>query len=233
VKHVVVVGVGGVGSWVAEGLARSGIGKLSLIDLDHVAESNLNRQVHAMESTLGQSKVLAMRERIAQFCSGTQVQAIDEFVAADNWPGLLGGAEPDLVVDACDDLRAKLSLASWALKRRKHLIVVGAAGGKRSAHATRLCDLADVTHDPLLAKLRYTLRKHHGARRDGRIGLVCVSSVEPVMLPPKACDADLIHAPGMPLACHGYGSSVAVTAAFGFVAVGHALNMLAQVPGGA
>ena len=104
--HVVVVGIGGVGSWAAEALARSGVGRLTLIDLDHVAESNINRQVHALESTVGQAKVLAMRERIAGIHPQCQVRCIEEFVDQDNWPALLAGGQVHAVIDACDQVRA-------------------------------------------------------------------------------------------------------------------------------
>jgi tRNA threonylcarbamoyladenosine dehydratase len=227
--RVVVVGVGGVGSWVAEGLARSGVGHLTLIDMDHVAPSNVNRQVHAGRSTFGQSKVLAMQDRIRGFDVPTQIQCIDDFVTPENWPSLLQGQPIDLLVDACDDFRAKLTLAKWAILMRLRCVVVGSAGGKRLAHRTRLTDLSEVTHDPLLAKLRYTLRREQTVRRTGRIGISCVSSDEPIQRSSSSCEegfGQLRAQPGAPLACHGYGSSVAVTAAFGFVAVGAALDWL-------
>ena len=117
--HVVVVGIGGVGSWAVEALARSGVRRLTLIDLDHVSESNINRQIHALEPTLGQAKAEAMRERIALFHPDCVVDVIDDFVTADNWPALLEavpGLEglPSAVIDACDQVRAKTALAAWA-----------------------------------------------------------------------------------------------------------------------
>ncbi len=234
--HVAVVGLGGVGSWVAEGLARSGVGRLTLIDMDHVAPSNLNRQVHALQSNLGQSKVAAMQERVLGFGMATNVRAVDEFVTPENWPALLESNDVDLLIDACDDFTAKLCMAAWALDTGTPCITVGAAGGKKQAHRTRISDLSEVTHDPLLAKLRYTLRKSGGAARTGRIGLVCVSSDESVQAQNSVCAVDQSGkplppaAPGAPLACHGYGSSIAVTASFGFAAVGVALNWLCAAP---
>ncbi len=223
--HVAVVGVGGVGSWAAEALARSGVGRLTLIDLDNVAESNVNRQIHALSDTLGQAKVLAMQARVAQINPACQVQAIEEFVTPDNWPALL--PEPvDGLIDACDHMAAKTALAAWALRTRARFITVGAAGGKRHGQAVEVADLAQVTHDPLLAKLRYGLRKHHGAPREGaRIGLPAVFSREAVRLP-SACDAPA--ATDGSLNCHGYGSSVAVTATFGLCAAGWLLDGLSQ-----
>ena len=228
--HVVVVGLGGVGSWTAEALARSGIGQLTLIDMDHVAESNLNRQVHATHASLGQSKVDAMRQRIAQFNPMVRVDCIDEFVGGSNWPQLLPSTASH-VVDACDDFRAKLCMAAWALSddgRRQvvKLISVGAAGGKQRAECVRQTDLADVSHDPLLAKLRYQVRKDFAAKRSGSMRLACVSSDEPVLRPQTVAETVGASA-GSALACHGYGSSVAVTATFGMVAAGYVLNSVA------
>ncbi|HSV58683.1 MAG TPA: tRNA threonylcarbamoyladenosine dehydratase [Variovorax sp.] len=229
--HVLVVGIGGVGSWSAEALARSGVGRLTLIDLDHVAESNINRQIHALESTIGQAKVLAMQERIAQINPECRVTAIDEFVEPDNWLQLLdsarqGGGEVTAVIDCCDQLKAKLMLAQWARETKARFITVGAAGGKRQAHKVDIDDLAQVTHDPLLAQLRQRLRKTHGAPREGRkIGVACVFSRESVAPPDASCaieDADGT------LNCHGYGSVVAVTATFGQCAAGWAIDEIAR-----
>ena len=227
--HVVVVGIGGVGSWAVEALARSGVRRLTLIDLDHVSESNINRQIHAMEPTLGQGKALAMRERIALFHPACVVDVIEEFVDAGNWPSLLdtlglpAGVWPDAVIDACDQVRAKTALASWAVSTGLPVVSVGAAGGKMLAHAIDVGDLAQVTHDPLLAQLRYRLRKHHGAPRTDNMGVACVFSRETVRPPDASCD---IGSGDSSLNCHGYGSVVSVTAAFGMCAAGWVLNAL-------
>ena len=131
-----VVGVGGVGSWAVEALARSGVAHLTLVDLDHVSPSNINRQIHAQDATLGQAKAEAMRERIAGFHPGCVVDVIDDFVTPDNWPALLhsvSGREglPSAVIDACDQVKAKVAMAQWALDNPVGFITVGAAGGKR------------------------------------------------------------------------------------------------------
>jgi tRNA A37 threonylcarbamoyladenosine dehydratase len=229
--HVVVVGIGGVGSWAVEALARSGVRRLTLIDLDHVSESNINRQIHAMEPTLGQGKAQAMRERIALFHPACVVDVIEEFVDADNWPSLLDalglpeGEGPDAVIDACDQVRAKTALAAWALSSGVPLVSVGAAGGKTLAHAVDLGELALVTHDPLLAQLRYRLRKHHAAPRVGAMGVACVFSRERVRPPDASCD---IASTDSSLNCHGFGSVVSVTASFGMCAAGWVLNTLAK-----
>ncbi|PUE36094.1 tRNA threonylcarbamoyladenosine dehydratase [Limnohabitans sp. Jir72] len=225
--HVVVVGLGGVGSWAAEALARSGVARLTLVDMDHIAESNINRQIHALMSTAGQAKVQAMRERIALIHPQCQVDAVDDFVSPENWPSLLP-AIPDAVIDACDQVTAKVSMADWALRHPIGFITVGAAGGKRLAHKVDVDDLSKITHDPLLAQLRYRLRKHHGAARgDKRMGVQGIFSRESVAPPDASCAVD---GDGS-LNCHGYGSVVSVTATFGMCAAAEILNFLATRPG--
>jgi tRNA threonylcarbamoyladenosine dehydratase len=224
--HVAVVGIGGVGSWVVEALARSGVSRLTLIDMDHVSESNINRQVHALGHTIGQSKVLAMAERVAQIHPGCRVHAVDEFVAPDNWPALIeSSGAPDALVDACDQMRAKAVLATWALRTRTPFVTVGAAGGKTQAHQVEVADLLGVTHDPLLARLRYQLRRCGAVPRGAkRAGVCCVFSREPVAGPDESCavgDGD------GSLNCHGYGSSVAVTATFGMAAAAWVMGQVA------
>ena len=231
--HVVVVGIGGVGSWAAEALARSGVARLTLIDLDHIAESNINRQIHALSTTLGQSKVQAMQQRIALINPDCAVRCIEEFVDTANWPAVAGVdllTGPSLsVLDACDQVRAKTAMAAWALQHKVNYITVGAAGGKRHAHKVDIDDLSLTTHDPLLAQLRYRLRREHGAARAGKIGVNCVFSRETVARPAATATA-------MPeneqtdnsLNCHGYGSVVSVTATFGICAAGWLLDKIAQ-----
>jgi tRNA threonylcarbamoyladenosine dehydratase len=221
--HVAVIGIGGVGSWAAEALARSAVGEITLVDLDHIAESNINRQIHALDATLGQAKVTAMRDRIAQINPGCVVHEVDEFVDADNWPGLLP-AGVTAVIDACDQVKAKVAMAAWALDTKTVFVACGAAGGKRLAHQVDVDDLANTTHDPLLAQVRYRLRKFHGALKEGKkIGVPCVFSREAVAPPDASC---AIEGDGS-LNCHGYGSVVSVTATFGQCAAGWLLDQLA------
>jgi tRNA threonylcarbamoyladenosine dehydratase len=250
-SNVVVVGVGGVGSWAAEALARSGVGRLTLVDLDHVALSNINRQLHATDGTLGQAKVQAMSERIASFAPQCRVHAVDAFVDTHNWPALLAQLPPvHALIDACDDAQAKQALALWALglpPASAVCITLGAAGGKRLAHAVEIDDIAHATHDPILARLRSALRRHaREARIDGAertsptppklakrgtthvapIGLAAVFSREsvqgPQRTPAEACDPI-----DGSLNCAGYGSMVSVTATFGMCAAGWVINQLA------
>jgi tRNA A37 threonylcarbamoyladenosine dehydratase len=224
--RIAVVGVGGVGSWAAEALARSGVAEIVLIDLDHVAESNVNRQVQALGSTLGMAKVEALRQRIADIHPGCAVYPVEAFVDAGNWPDLLPGPV-DVVIDACDQVMAKAVLVAWALATHSSIVVVGAAGGKRAAERVEVGDLASATHDPVLAALRHRLRRQHGAPREGRIGIECVFSRETVAAPRAGDDEDAGCAIDGTLNCHGYGSSVGVTATFGLVAASRALESAA------
>ncbi len=225
--HIAVVGIGGVGSWAVEALARSGVGKLTLIDFDHIAESNINRQIHALDDTLGMSKVLAMQQRIAHINPHCVVACVDEFVSPENWPEILH-AKIDAVIDACDQIKAKTAMAAWAIQTKTPFITVGAAGGKRAAHKVDIEDLSLTTHDPLLAQLRYRLRREHQAPRDKKkIGVVCVYSKESVAPADASCqiegDTD------GSLNCHGYGSVVSVTATFGQCAAGWVMDKISTL----
>jgi tRNA threonylcarbamoyladenosine dehydratase len=231
-SHVMVVGIGGVGSWAVEALARSGVGHITMVDMDHVSESNINRQVHAMQTTIGQSKIIAMQERIALINPACRVTCIDDFVTPENWLPIVP-ADASVIIDACDQVHAKVAMAAWAMKPIENkaskplFIAVGAAGGKRLAHLVDIDDLSKTTHDPLLAQLRYRLRKEHGAAREGKkIGVYCVFSKEAVLQPDRTTD------PGTAdntLNCSGYGSVVSVTATFGQCAAGWALDKLANL----
>lgn len=227
--HVMVVGIGGVGSWVAEALARSGVSEITLVDMDHIAESNINRQIHALASTLGQAKILAMKERISLINPECRVHEVDDFVSPDNWESIITTANAGrscvtAIVDACDQVKAKVTMADWAIRNKVFFVTLGAAGGKREAHLVEQADLAQVTHDPLLSQLRYRLRKERGAPKDGKkMGVRSVFSRENVAPPDPSCN---IEGDGS-LNCHGYGSAVTVTATFGLVASSLIVNFLA------
>lgn len=221
--HVTIVGLGGVGSWAAEALARSGIGALTLIDLDHIAESNTNRQVHALEPEFGKAKVVAMRERIAQIDPECQVACIEEFLVPDNAVGLI--ARGTLVLDCIDQVIAKAALVAHCRSIDVPIIVSGAGGGRRDPTRIRTADLARASGDPLLSKLRYRLRRHYGFPRETtarvpKFGVTAVYSDEPVMQPSGGTHASA------GLACAGYGSSVVVTAPLGFAAAAAAIEWL-------
>jgi len=213
---VVVAGLGGVGSWAAEALARTGIGHLVLIDLDHVAESNTNRQLHALEGEYGKAKVQAMSMRIRQINPEIHLTSLDEFLEPHNLDVLI----PDnaFVLDATDSVQTKIALAVWARKGDRALVMCGAAGGKSDPTSVRCDDLSKTEQDALLAKVRQGLRQDHGFSRNlkRKIGIRAVYSREP-----------RAGASSGGLACSGYGSTVMVTAACGLAAAAEILNLIA------
>lgn len=226
--RVCVVGVGGVGSWAAEALARSGVGALTLIDLDHVAESNINRQIHAQDDTLGQAKVTAMAARIAAYNPACQVRQVDDFVSVENCADLLG-AGFDYVIDAIDAVRVKVAMIAFCRTAGVPIVTCGAAGGQIDPTAIRVDDLSRTIQDPLLSKVRAQLRKSHGFSRDPKkkFGVEAVFSVEPLRYPTPE-DACAVPASGPAgLNCAGFGSVVTVTASVGLFAAARALNALA------
>jgi tRNA A37 threonylcarbamoyladenosine dehydratase len=225
--HVVVVGVGGVGSWAAEALARCGVGRLTLVDLDHVAESNVNRQVHALGSTLGASKVEVMAARIADISPSTVVDRVDDFVSVDNVAALMPAAA-DVVIDAIDAPRAKAALIAHCVAHGVPVVVCGGAGGRLDPLALGRSDLADAKGDALLASVRARLRRDHAFPRERGM---CFG-VEAIWSPAPAGGArpESPDEAGMPLACSGYGSVVMVTAAMGFAAASDAVAALLRGP---
>jgi tRNA A37 threonylcarbamoyladenosine dehydratase len=221
--HVTVVGLGGVGSWAAEALVRSGVGQLKLIDLDHVAESNLNRQAQALTSTLGQAKVVALAERLRLINPDCQLQCVEEFLSADLLPTLLSAETA--VLDAIDEVRTKAALAAYCRDQGLPLVMCGAAGGKTDASRVRIVDLALTHHDRLLSRVRSRLRKDYGFPgaqvRAKKMG-VCAVYVDQHPATAPACTT------GSALSCAGYGSAMHVTASVGMAAAGQLLNWLTQ-----
>jgi len=229
--HVYVIGIGGVGAWAAEALARSAVGRLTLIDPDHLAESNINRQIHALSDTLGQAKIEAMRARIHGINPACEVTGVETFLESTNLAQLL--AEPcDHVLDAIDNARAKTALIVHCRSARVPLVCVGAAGGQTDPGRIQLADLSRTTEDPLLAKVRTTLRREHGFPREpGRkFGVECVFSTEPLRYPDAEGGLCYERPPDgrlHGLNCAGFGSSVCVTASFGLRAAARVLDCLA------
>ena len=248
--HVTVIGIGGVGSWAAEALARSGVGRLTLIDLDHVAESNVNRQIHALESTFGAAKVVAMRDRIAAINPACVVATVEEFIDENNPAALIPPC--DAVIDAIDQVRAKAALIAWCRRAGIRVVTTGAAGGRTDPTQIEVIDLSRTTQDALASKVRARLRKEYGFPRDPKkkFGVDCVFSPEQVRRIVGTVPGDAgprSESPGMQgtashnscgiagdtaaeaidpaagLNCAGYGSSVAVTASFGFAAAARVL----------
>jgi tRNA A37 threonylcarbamoyladenosine dehydratase len=238
--HVCVVGVGGVGSWVVEALARSAIGKITMIDLDNLAESNINRQIHALSDTLGKAKVSALAERIALINPFCVVTEIEDFLTPDNMEQMIGGRGYDYVVDAIDNVQAKVALIAYCRDHALPLLTVGSAGGQIDPTKIEVRDLSKTEQEPLLAKVRKRLRTYHRFPRGdrNRFGVDAVFSTEPVRMPvDESCAID--GSPGdasasasdegiTGLNCAGYGSAVVVTASFGLVAAAHVLRKLAQ-----
>ena len=235
--HVLIAGLGGVGSWAAEALARSGIGELTLMDFDHIALSNVNRQLHAIEDNFGKSKSEAMAERVRQINPLIKLNVIDEFLTSDNLDTHLhkNAENPYFVVlDATDDVKMKIALAAYCEARdeigraRKTqqsnqksstiaLIICGGAGGKLDPSRIKAADLAKTTQDPVLSKIRYALRKEYGFSSDPKKkwGITAIYSDE---------SRQGVASGG--LSCAGYGSAVTVTATFGFVAAAEVLKLL-------
>ena len=222
--HVCIVGIGGVGSWSAEALARSGVGHLTLVDLDHVAESNVNRQVHALGSTLGASKVEAMRARIADISPHCRVGIVDDFVTVENVEQCVPADA--LVVDAIDAPRAKAALIACARRRGQPIVVCGGAGGRTDPLRLRRDDLSRTKGDALLASVRARLRRDYGFPRDAtrrfRIEALYSDQQPGRAARAAACEEDARG--GAPLGCAGYGSLVTVTAAMGLAAASWAIE---------
>lgn len=228
--QVAVIGIGGVGSWAAEALARSAVGGITLIDLDMLAESNVNRQVHAVDGEFGKAKVMAMAERIRAINPDCVVSEIEDFVTPDNVETLLGG-DFDYVIDAIDQVRSKVAMIAWSRRFGVPLITAGGAGGQSDPTRIQIADLALTIQDPLLARVRSRLRKDYGFSRETgkRFGVPAVFSSEPLRYPTPA-DACETAQSLSGLSCAGFGSSVCVTAVFGLLAAGEVLRHLAGKP---
>ena len=230
--HVCVVGVGGVGSWAVEALARSAIGQLTLIDLDNVAESNINRQIQAMSTTIGQAKVGALAERIAQINPFCRVNQIEDFITPDNLDAMIGAHQYDYVIDAIDSVQAKTALVAYCRAHGIALITIGGAGGQVDPTRIEVRDLSKTEQEPLLAKVRKRLRSDYGFPRGikNKFEVDAVFSMEPLTLPERAqaCSVDGDERNGVTgLNCAGFGSSMVVTASFGMIAAAHLLRKLA------
>lgn len=225
--HVCVVGLGGVGSWTVEALARSGVGSLTLVDLDEVCVSNINRQLHALTNTVGQSKAEALAARIALIHPACRVQVIPLFFKKSTAGEILAPGY-DYVVDAIDGVAHKARLIGMCKQRGIPVIASGGAGGKTDA--TRICvaDLSGTIYDPLLAFIRKRLRKWFNfPRGDKKFGIPCVYSPEPVA--GAAGDACAAREPGVRTNCDtGLGALAHVTGTFGLLMAGHVINQLAK-----
>ena len=247
VAHIVVVGIGGVGSWAAEALARNAVGVITLIDLDNIAESNFNRQLHAVNGSIGKPKVSAMRERILSINPSCKVTEIEDFVTPENIEKLFNFqiyGQIHGIVDCVDDAPAKAAIAAFCKTKNIPLVMAGGAGGRLDPTRIKTADLAQVHHDKLLAKVRHILRADYSypkgsdsAKKTLKMNVACVYSDEPAMMPLRggldaaasdaqltSCDVESSSITG--LNCAGYGSSVCVTAPMGFAAAALVINQL-------
>ena len=220
--HVCVIGVGGVGSWAAEALVRSGVEALTLVDMDHVAESNINRQLAALDDTLGKAKVQVLAERAALINRRCRVSTVEDFVTVNNL-GELVDARFSWVIDCIDNARTKEAIVAHCYNGGIPVVTVGGAGGRADATRIRVSDLARTEQDPLLARVRRELRRNYGFSSDPkrRFDVPSVWSDEPVKIPDRACAA-----PVSGLNCAGFGAIMPVTAGFGMVASGFVLSRL-------
>jgi tRNA A37 threonylcarbamoyladenosine dehydratase len=227
--HVCVIGVGGVGSWIVEALARSAVGQLTLIDLDNVAESNINRQIQALTDTIGQPKIEALRDRIAQINPFCKVTLVEDFIEPDNIAQMVGGGRFDYVVDAIDSVKAKAALIAYCRDHALPLVTIGGAGGQLDPTKIEVRDLARTEQEPLLKKVRKLLRAQYGFSRGEKqkYHIDAVFSMEPLRYP-EAEDACEIESSITGLNCAGFGSSMVVTASFGMIAAAHILRKLAD-----
>lgn len=234
-SHVCVIGIGGVGSWVAESLARSAVGEITLVDLDVVSESNINRQLVATEDQIGRDKTLVMKERVAQINPICRVNIIDEFVVLDNIASII---DPrfDYVIDCIDDFRTKAALIAYCRRNKVNILTMGGAGGQVDPSKIKQCDLTRTQHDVLLAKTRKLLRQDYGFARNVKrtFGVPCVYSDEQLVYPDGQGGLSAQRPPFDPnnsssnaLNCAGgIGSITHVTGSFAFMAAAFVINQL-------
>ena len=226
--HVCIVGIGGVGSWVAEALARSGVGELTFIDPDDISTTNINRQVHADISTVNQSKVEVMQQRVALINPDCVCHAIDDMLVVKNIEKYID-KRFDFVIDAMDSILFKAALINYCKRNKIQVITIGGAGGRTDPGKIAIADLSKTWNDALAAKVRQRLRSKHGFKIRKRFRVECVFSTEQARYP--AGDGEVSYRkPGVAattLDCDsGYGSLVSVTASFGFIAAARVMNKL-------
>ncbi len=232
-SHVCVIGIGGVGSWVAESLARSAIGRITLIDLDDVCTSNINRQIHALDNTVGKMKVTVMAERIKQINPECRVDCVEDFITSDNLDTYLSN-EMDMVIDAIDSVKAKAALIAHCKRNKIPVITVGGAGGQKDPTQIKVADLNRTKQDPLAAKVRSELRRFYNFSRNPkrRYSVDCVYSEEQLVYPKPdgtVCQNKCFSDGSTRLDCAtGFGATTVVTATFGFVATARALEKLSR-----
>lgn len=223
-SHVCVIGIGGVGSWAVEALARTGIGKITMIDMDDICVTNINRQIHAMTGTVAQLKTEAMKERVEKINPECVVEIIDDFITPENIPEYLNRGY-DYVLDAIDSVRTKVALIAYCKRNKIKLITTGGAGGQTDPSKIQIADLSKTIQDPLAARVRSLLRKEYNFSQNPKrkFGIDCVFSTQPLIFPKmgEGCEVSAT------MNCaNGFGAVTMVTATFGFFAVSRLVDKL-------
>lgn len=223
-SHVCVIGIGGVGSWAVEALARTGIGKITMIDMDDICVTNINRQIHAMTGTVAQLKTEAMKERVEKINPECVIEIIDDFITPENIPEYLNRGY-DYVLDAIDSVRTKAALIAYCKRNKIKLITTGGAGGQTDPSQIQIADLSKTIQDPLAARVRSLLRKEYNFSQNPKrkFGIDCVFSTQPLIFPKmgEGCEVSAT------MNCaNGFGAVTMVTATFGFFAVSRVIDKL-------
>ncbi|AFU18444.1 tRNA cyclic N6-threonylcarbamoyladenosine(37) synthase TcdA [Actinobacillus suis] len=222
--HICVIGIGGVGSWAVEALARSGIGKITMIDMDDICVTNINRQIHAMTGTVAQLKTEVMKERIERINPECVVEIIDDFITSENIPEYLNRGY-DYVIDAIDSVKTKAALIAYCKRNKIRMITTGGAGGQTDPTQIQITDLSKTIQDPLASKVRSLLRKEYNFSQNPKrkFGIDCVFSTQPLIFPKmgEGCEVSAT------MNCaNGFGAVTMVTATFGFFAVSRVIDKL-------
>ncbi|SUT97856.1 UBA/THIF-type NAD/FAD binding protein [Actinobacillus lignieresii] len=223
-SHICVIGIGGVGSWAVEALARSGIGKITMIDMDDICVTNINRQIHAMTGTIAQLKTEAMKERIERINPECVVEIIDDFITPENIPEYLNRGY-DYVIDAIDSVKTKAALIAYCKRNKIKMVTTGGAGGQIDPTQIQITDLSKTIQDPLASKVRSLLRKEYNFSQNPKrkFGIDCVFSTQPLIFPKmgEGCEVSAT------MNCaNGFGAVTMVTATFGFFAVSRVIDKL-------
>lgn len=222
--HICVIGIGGVGSWVVEALARSGIGKITMIDMDDICVTNINRQIHALTGNIGKLKTEVMRERVALINPECEVQIIDDFLSAENLADYLNH-DYDYVIDAIDSVKTKAALIAYCKRHKIKVITIGGAGGQTDPTQIQIADMTKTIQDPLIAKVRSILRKdyHFSQNPKRKFGVDCVFSTQPLIFPKMSEGCEI----SASMNCaNGFGAATMITATFGFFAVSRVIDKL-------
>ena len=224
--HICVIGIGGVGSWVVEALARSGIEQITMIDMDDICVTNINRQLPALTGNIGKLKTEVMKERVQLINPHCQVNIIDDFLMAENLAQYIHTGY-DYVIDAIDNVRVKAALIAYCKRHKIKIITIGGAGGQTDPSQIQVTDLSRTIQDPLLAKVRSVLRKEYNFSQNPKrkFAVDCVFSTQPLIFPKMSSDCTI----SASMNCaNGFGAATMITATFGFFAVAKVIDKLTK-----